>query len=184
MQEIDHARRELRELAEEHATVWRQLQFVSSLQNRLGEVGTLTLRDAERLGAVGPAARAAGLREDVRTDSPRLSYGGFDAVAAQPAKGDVASRMAQRAVELEQSLALLDESLTSRLLPGRRSLRPTADADRDRCRTCRKPSRTDRLPDRTTTADSCGRCTCAPGRTPTGRCSRTQSPATCCPSSR
>ena len=91
---------------------------MSSLQNRLGEVGTLTLRDAERLGAVGPAARAAGLREDVRTDSPRLSYGGFDAVVAQPAKGDVASRMAQRAVELEQSLALLDELLTNPLRAG------------------------------------------------------------------
>jgi Ni,Fe-hydrogenase III large subunit len=118
VQEIDHARRELRELTEEHATIWRQLQFVSSLQNRLDEVGTLTLRDAERLGAVGPVARAAGLREDVRTDSPRLSYGGFDAAVAQPAKGDVGSRMAQRAVELEQSLALLDESLTHPLRPG------------------------------------------------------------------
>ena len=86
----------------------------------------LTLRDAERLGAVGPAARAAGLREDVRTDSPRLSYGGFDRVVAQPAKGDVGSRMAQRAVELEQSLALLDESLTHPLLPGEAILPSTA----------------------------------------------------------
>ncbi|MGZ6616850.1 MAG: hydrogenase large subunit [Solirubrobacteraceae bacterium] len=119
--EIDRARRELREIGSEHATIWRQLQFVSSLQNRLGEVGTLTLRDAERLGAVGPAARAAGLRDDVRTDSPRLSYGGFDPVVAQPATGDVGSRMAQRAAELEQSLGLLDESLTNPLDPGEAS---------------------------------------------------------------
>ncbi len=116
--EINRARRELREIGEEHAIIWRQLQFASSLQNRLADVGTLTLRDAERLGAVGPAARAAGLRKDVRTDSPRLSYGGFDPVVAQPAHGDVGSRMAQRAVELEQSLALLDDLLTNPLLLG------------------------------------------------------------------
>ena len=116
--ESDQARGELRELGEEHATIWRQLQFVSSLQNRLGGVGTLTLQDAQRLGAVGPAARASGLRQDVRTDSPRLSYSGFDPVLAQPAAGDVASRMAQRAIELEQSLALLDELLSNPLLAG------------------------------------------------------------------
>ena len=117
--ELDHARGELRELAADHATSWHQLQFVSSLQDRLAGVGTLTRADAERLGAVGPAARAAGVREDARTYSPRLSYRGFDPVIAEPAAGDVASRMAQRATELDQSLQLLDELLTHPVVPGR-----------------------------------------------------------------
>jgi Ni,Fe-hydrogenase III large subunit len=123
--EIARARCELRELGEEHATIWRQLQFVSSLQNRLDAVGTLSREDAARLGAVGPGARAAGVSEDVRSDSPRLSYGGFDPVCARPPSGDAGSRMAQRAVELEQSLALLDELLRIPLLPG--EAMPAAD---------------------------------------------------------
>ena len=109
--DVAHARAELRAVRDEHATTWRQLQFVVSLQQRLADVGVLTREAAERLGAVGPTARAAGLRHDVRSQSPRLWYGDFRPVTPALASGDVASRMTQRALELEQSLALLDELL-------------------------------------------------------------------------
>jgi Ni,Fe-hydrogenase III large subunit len=115
----DAARVDLRAVSSEHMTTWRQLQFVVSLQQRLEGVGVLGREDAERLGAVGPAARAAGVREDVRADSPRLWYHGFAPVQAPLVAGDVASRMAIRAAELEQSLGLLDELLTRPLPPGR-----------------------------------------------------------------
>ncbi|MHB1568795.1 MAG: hydrogenase large subunit [Solirubrobacteraceae bacterium] len=115
----DRARRELRELAQEHATLWRQLRFATSLQDRLDAVGMLTAEDAARLGAVGPAARAAGLREDARTESPQLlSYGAFQPTVAPTAQGDVGARMTQRAIELEQSLDLLDELLSRPLSAG------------------------------------------------------------------
>ena len=113
-----HACAELRAIRGEHATSWRQLQFVSSLQDRLAGVGVLTGEDAERLGAVGPAARAAGVRRDVRRESPRLWYGAFTAVTPERPAGDVASRMTQRAIELEQSLGLIDELLAQPLAPG------------------------------------------------------------------
>jgi Ni,Fe-hydrogenase III large subunit len=116
--ELDQARTELRDILDEHTTLWRQLQFVSSLQDRLAGVGVLERADAERLGAVGPTARAAGIPGDVRSDSPRLWYDGFRPVAAPATNGDVASRMAQRTVELEQSLGLLDELLAGPLRPG------------------------------------------------------------------
>ena len=116
---VDAARTELRAVSSEHMSTWRQLQFVVSLQQRLEGVGVLGREDAERLGAVGPAARAAGLREDVRADSPRLWYHGFAPVPAPLVAGDVASRMAIRAAELEQSLSLLDELLARPLPPGR-----------------------------------------------------------------
>ncbi len=109
---------ELRAVRDEHANTWRQLRFVSSLQDRLAGVGVLTREDAERLGAVGPAARAAGVRRDARRDSPRLWYGGFAPVTPAVPAGDVASRMSQRALELDQSLALLDELLAQPLAPG------------------------------------------------------------------
>jgi Ni,Fe-hydrogenase III large subunit len=115
----DTARAELRAAGQEHATTWRQLQFVVSLQQRLQGVGVLGRRDAERLGAVGPSARASGVRHDVRADSPRLWYYDFAPVHAPLVAGDVASRMVIRAAELEQSLDLLDELLTRPLAPGR-----------------------------------------------------------------
>jgi Ni,Fe-hydrogenase III large subunit len=125
---VDHARGVLREIRDEHANTWRQLQFAASLQERLGDVGVLSGADAERLGAVGPAARAAGVRADARADSPRLWYGGFHPVVAPRPAGDVASRMTQRALELQQSFTILDELLARPLPQGR--TRPVTDPSR------------------------------------------------------
>jgi Ni,Fe-hydrogenase III large subunit len=112
------ARAELRRLRDEHASGWRQLQFASSLQARLADVGLLSRAHAESLGAVGPAARASGAADDARTDSPRLWYPAFDVALTDTSRGDVASRTSQRAVELEQSLAILDELLARELSHG------------------------------------------------------------------
>jgi len=116
---VDRARRELHELRAEHASAWRQLQFTASLQARLGGVGVLTRDDADRLGAVGPGARAAGIPRDLRSESPHLWYHLFEPAAAHGAAGDVASRTVQRALELDQSFAVLDQLLAGPLTPGR-----------------------------------------------------------------
>ena len=107
---IDHARRELRELAEEHATVWRQLQFVvlaaeSSRRCRDAHPPTTPSGSVPSVPWRAPPACARMCAPTAR-DCPTAAS---TPVVAQPAKGDVGSRMAQRAVELEQSLALLDE---------------------------------------------------------------------------
>ncbi len=115
----DPARAELRAVSAEHATIWRQLQLAVSLQERLGEIGVLSAEDAARFGAVGPSARAAGLRHDARQESPRLWYGGaFHPVTAPDPVGDVAARFGQRAAELEQSFAIADELLEQPLPEG------------------------------------------------------------------
>jgi Ni,Fe-hydrogenase III large subunit len=116
---VDRARGELRELRDEHASAWRQLQFTASLQARLNGVGILTRDDADRLGAVGPAARASGIPGDLRSESPRLWYHFFEPVTAPGAAGDVASRTVQRALELDQSFTVLDQLLAGPLTPGR-----------------------------------------------------------------
>ena len=67
---VDAMRAQLRELRTDSRAAWRELEFAGSLQARLGGVGVLGRDDALRLGAVGPAARAAGIREDVRSTRP------------------------------------------------------------------------------------------------------------------
>ncbi len=111
-------REELEVLHDEQRAIWRELRFTGSLQDRLGEVGTLTREDALELGAVGPSARAAGVDHDTRSESPRLSYAGFAPARPGRASGDVAARLEIRQAELEQTFAMLDEMLTGDFSPG------------------------------------------------------------------
>jgi Ni,Fe-hydrogenase III large subunit len=112
------ARKDLRALGDEQRALWRELQFAASLQDRLGEVGQLARQDAIGLGAVGPSARAAGVRQDTRSESPRLSYGDFAPTMPDRAAGDVAARLEIRGLELTQTFAILDDLLDERLEPG------------------------------------------------------------------
>jgi Ni,Fe-hydrogenase III large subunit len=111
------ARDELAALREAARRSWRELLFNASFQDRLPDVGVVTRPQAARLGAVGPAARAAGLCEDVRATSPRLAYDGFDPVVPERAAGDVQARLEQRELELSQSFTLLDGVLDRPLQP-------------------------------------------------------------------
>jgi Ni,Fe-hydrogenase III large subunit len=110
-------REDLRELRADTARYWRELQFNSSVQARLTGVGTLTGEQALKLGTVGPAARAAGIRHDRRRHSPRLSYADF-AVVAPSSAGDVAARLEQRVAELETTFDLFDTLLARPLRDG------------------------------------------------------------------
>lgn len=105
------ARHELAGIKEEFARVWRGAQFAGSAQDRFEDVGIVSREDAVALGAVGLAARAAGVAIDARSTSPRLHYPCF--VPARPfdESGDVRSRFELRGTELEQSFELLDELL-------------------------------------------------------------------------
>jgi Ni,Fe-hydrogenase III large subunit len=108
----------LRELRVDSAAAWRELEFTSSLQARLGGIGVLGADDARRLGAVGPAARAAGIREDARSISPRLAYDGFTPAWIRAPAGDVGSRLELRAIELESTYDILEELLAKPLTSG------------------------------------------------------------------
>ncbi len=106
---------ELRLLRADVRRAWREVLFNSSVQARLGEVGVLDAASAERLGAVGPAARAAGIARDARTESPRLSYANFAPARPTVASGDIGARLELRAVELEATFELLGALLERRL---------------------------------------------------------------------
>lgn len=102
------ARAEVGALRTESELAWRELLFNASFQDRLPDVGVVTAAAAERLGTVGPAARAAGVDDDVRAASPRLAYDGFRPVVPRRAAGDVQARLEQRALELLQTYAVLE----------------------------------------------------------------------------
>ena len=105
------AREELASIASDSKSGWRELLFNSSFQDRLPDIGVLTAEDARALGAVGPAARASGVADDVRSTSRLLAYDGFAPVAPRRVAGDVQARLEQRAVELLQTFELLDTLL-------------------------------------------------------------------------
>ena len=96
---------------------WRELRFNRSFMDRLPDIGVLDSAAAARLGAVGPAARAAGVADDLRAVSPRLAYDGFEPVVPERAAGDVLARFEQRTLELEQTFALLERLLDGRIGP-------------------------------------------------------------------
>jgi Ni,Fe-hydrogenase III large subunit len=96
---------------------WRELLFNSSFQDRLPDVGVVTAVHAERLGAVGPGARAAGCAEDVRATNALLAYEGFLPVVPDRPAGDVQARLEQRALELWQTFGILDGLLDRPIQP-------------------------------------------------------------------
>jgi Ni,Fe-hydrogenase III large subunit len=114
---VADAQTELSDIHAESRSAWRELLFNASFQDRLPDVGIVTEEEARALGAVGPAARASGVAEDVRASSARLVYGGFEPVAPRRIAGDAQARLEQRAVELPQSLELLDELLADPVGP-------------------------------------------------------------------
>ncbi len=98
---------ELEAIRDEAAGAWRELLFNRSFQDRLPDIGIVDAQKASLLGTVGPAARAAGLPVDVRAVAVDLAYEEFAPVTAARAVGDVQSRLEQRPLELEQSIAIL-----------------------------------------------------------------------------
>ena len=84
---------------------------------RTKNVGILTKEDALRLCAVGPTARASGIKKDVRQDQPYSAYADLNVKAITPnvltgeVNGDVYDRIVVRLLELVQSLEIIEQCL-------------------------------------------------------------------------
>jgi len=89
----------------------------ASVEARTRDVGVLEPEEAEALCAVGPTARASGLRKDVRQDWPYLVYGDLGIKAITPedygleTRGDVYDRIVVRLLEVAQSLSIIERCL-------------------------------------------------------------------------
>ncbi|MHB8135864.1 MAG: hydrogenase large subunit [Anaerolineaceae bacterium] len=74
-------------------------------------IGMMTKEHAERLGAVGPTARASGVERDVRRDSPYAGYNDFPIKMIIDQAGDLEARFVVRIKELYDCYRLVRELL-------------------------------------------------------------------------
>jgi len=84
---------------------------------RTKNVGILTKEDALNLCAVGPTARASGIKKDVRQDQPYSAYADLEVKAITPdvfsgtINGDVYDRIIVRLLEVVQSIQIIEQCL-------------------------------------------------------------------------
>ncbi len=78
----------------------------AGVQDRFRGTGTLTAATAQMLGALGLAARASGIPQDLRATHPWPPYPEIGVAAITQSAGDVAARVALRLDEIFASLGL------------------------------------------------------------------------------
>jgi Ni,Fe-hydrogenase III large subunit len=100
-----------RDVAGAVGLLWNSL----SVQARFEGTGVITTDTALALGLVGPAARACGLENDVRSDFPAGIYRFAHVPISEWSTGDVFARAYVRWLEIQRSAAFIKEQL--RALP-------------------------------------------------------------------
>ena len=113
----DQIRRGL-DILEERTTHY--LKIVTSDETFLGRtrgVGYTSTEEAERLGLVGPTARAANVARDIRVDLPYASYADFPVQITLDTKGDLEARFVVRVKELFESYRVV-RTILDKLPPG------------------------------------------------------------------
>lgn len=85
----------------------------ASVQARFEDTGTVTQETARALGLVGPAARASGVECDVRQDFPAGIFRTAPVPISAWKTGDVFARAYVRWLEIQRSVAFIQEQLTA-----------------------------------------------------------------------
>lgn len=99
-------------------TVARNLENAPSVLSRFEDCGVVTTAQAQRIGAVGMAARASGLVRDLRSTHPWGPYAdGLSHTPVVCAEGDVMARLRVRIGEIRQSAGYI-RSLLDRIGSG------------------------------------------------------------------
>lgn len=103
--------RKLKQIMLEAESAVGLLFDTSSVLARFESVGTISPEDARSIGLVGVAARASGLKQDVRNDFPCGIYQMTHIPVCTWLAGDVMSRALVRWQEVLQSAQFIDEQL-------------------------------------------------------------------------
>ena len=83
----------------------------TTIIKRLSGVGVLSREDVLLLDAVGPTARASGVKRDVRADDPYAAYGELDFNVITDDRCDVYGRTVVRVKELLESCKIIRQAL-------------------------------------------------------------------------
>ncbi|MEM1584310.1 MAG: nickel-dependent hydrogenase large subunit [Nitrososphaerota archaeon] len=90
----------------------QMIQKEPTILKRTVGVGYLSSIDAVRYNAVGPLARASGVKRDVRKDDPYIAYDDISFNIVTRDEGDCFSRMMIRAEEILESINIVREALS------------------------------------------------------------------------
>ncbi|MBN2258478.1 MAG: nickel-dependent hydrogenase large subunit [Anaerolineaceae bacterium] len=82
-----------------------------TLSARTRNVGGMTHDEAEKLGAIGPTARASGVDRDLRRDAPYLAYREFPTRLIMSKQGDLHARFTVRIDEMLDSIRVIRKIL-------------------------------------------------------------------------
>ena len=111
----DELRRELLEACDKLKAPLDRITEIAltdkTIAMRTKGVGVLPKEDTLRMGAVGPHARASGVKVDVRKDAPYSSYEDFDFDVPVVESGDVFARVVVRALECYESIKIIRQAL-------------------------------------------------------------------------
>ena len=111
----DELRRELLEACDKLKAPLDRITEIAltdkTIAMRTKGVGVLPKEDALRMGAVGPHARASGVKVDVRKDAPYSSYEDFDFDVPVVESGDMFARVVVRALECYESIKIIRQAL-------------------------------------------------------------------------
>ena len=110
-------RAHLESLRAEVATLQSIYEEHAGAQDRFIMTGQVLPELAERMGLVGFAARASGVKHDLRVDYPIPPYEQLDCRMISHTRGDVAARVAVRFEEVFESMRLI-QALVQELPPG------------------------------------------------------------------
>jgi Ni,Fe-hydrogenase III large subunit len=84
----------------------------SSVMSRLEDTGTVSRSDCDRIGMVGPAARACGASRDIRHDFPTGVFRFSHVPVSTWSTGDVFARAYVRWLEVQHSIRFIGEELS------------------------------------------------------------------------
>lgn len=111
----------IREALNYYKEMFNKLKHVflddKTVRMRSRDCGILTKKEALELCAVGPTARASGVKKDVRVDYAYAAYGDLDIKTVTPdaltgeVKGDVYDRIIVRLLEVAQSVDIIEQCL-------------------------------------------------------------------------
>ena len=111
----------IREALNYYKEMFNKLKHVflddKTVMMRSRDCGILTKKEALELCAVGPTARASGVKKDVRVDYAYAAYGDLDIKTVTPdavtgeVKGDVYDRIIVRLLEVAQSVDIIEQCL-------------------------------------------------------------------------